>query len=289
MATEYQTHVANTADQRTLGFFQLSVPTSLAVESMCGIHPDIVPRPNRPPVLNYKEVWINLRTLYRNIVNSMSKDIADRISSMEVAQILYEEMGIIPDMLQHYAGVPVKVVYYFSNMNQLEKKYPEAELRKDSTSKQQHFTKIMGEAIKILLAEFKDLFLLFDDLPPGNAVKTLILTHVVYDLLAEKRFGDLHLIESHTGRIKPRVLWSSKYYEGKKLAAIPFTEELLQVFGDHETFSPMDHRLRKAIVEIAEKRNWSAMTTRARIIDNLNDLQNPAHLLKIKRLFNVLI
>jgi hypothetical protein len=289
MATDYQTQIANSADQRTLGYLPLSVPTALAIERLCGIHPDFPDEMNRPPMRAYKEVWVNLRTLFRNCLGSMSKDIAERISSTELAQILYEEMGIIPDMLQHYVGYPIKVTYYFSNLNQLERKYPEAELRKDSTPKQHHNHNRLQDVIKIFLAECKDQFLLFDDLPPGVAVKTIILTHIAYDLLAEKRFGELHLIESHTGRIKPKALFSSKYYEGKSLSMIPFTEELLQIFGDLDTFSPLDHRLRKAIVAIAEKRQWHALTTRARIIDNLNELQNPAHLLKVKRIFQVLV
>jgi hypothetical protein len=289
MAIEYQTQVANSADHRTLGVLPLSVPTALAIERLCGIHPDFPNEFHQPPVKAYKELWVNLRTLYRNCLGSMSKDIADRISSTEIAQIVYEEMAIIPDMLQHHVGYPVKVTYYFSKLNQLERKYPEAELRKDSTPKQHHNHQRLLEVMKILVAECRDQFLVFDDLPPGVAVKTLILTHVAYDLLAEKHFGELHLIESHTGKIKNRALWYTKMYEGKLLAQIPFTEELLQIFGDLETFSPLDHRMRKAILQIAEKRNWNAMTTRARILDNLNELPNPAHLLKVKKIFKVLI
>lgn len=288
MTPEYQTQVANTADQRTLGFFQLSVATSLAIESAVGIHPDLPP-PRSMPIRQFKEVWINLRTLYRNIMGAMSKDIAAAIAAPDVAQIMIEEMRIIPDMLGHYAGYPVTVKYYFNNLNRLEHKYPEAHLRKDTTPRQQQYTQTLGDVIKILLHNYPQEFMVVNDQLPGNAVSTLIITHVVYDLLSEKNFGNLVLLESHTGRIKPKALWYTKYYDGKTLSMIPFTEELLQVFGDIETFHPLDVKLRKAIIELATHRHWSSVTTRARIVDGINELKNPAHVLKLKKLYGVLI
>lgn len=288
MTTEYQTQVANTADQRTLGFFQLSVATSLAIESAVGIHPDLPP-PRSMPIRQFKELWVNLRTLFRNIHGAMSKDIAAQMHPVDFAQIMLEEMRIIPDMLQHYAGNPVKVVYYVNNLNRLEGKYPHAAIRQDSTPKQQLYTQTMKDAIAIMVKEVPDLFMVVNDTLPGFNANTLIITHVVYDLLSEKNFGDLVLLESHTGRIKPKALWYTKYYQGRDLSMIPFTEELLQVFGDLETFHPLDKNLRAAIVELATKRNWSSVTTRARIVDGINELPNPAHVLKMKQIFKVLV
>jgi hypothetical protein len=241
------------------------------------------------PILQFKEVWVNLRTLYRNIMGAMSKDVAAQIDPLEVTQILVEEMNIIPDMLREYASRPVKVVYYFNNLNQLERKYPEASIRKDSTQRQQQFTQTLGDVMRLMLKNCKDSFLAVDDMLPGNHEDTLIITHVVYDLLSERNFGSLTLLESHTGRIKPKALWSSKYYQGRDLSMIPFTEELLQVFGDLDIFHPMDVNLRKAIIELATRRNWSSVTTRARIVDGISELKNPAHVLKLKKIYKVLI
>jgi hypothetical protein len=279
---------ANTADGRALGFFQLSIATSLAIESAVGIHPDL-PRPESMPIRQYKELWVNLRTLYRNIVGAMPKDIAAQIHAVEIAQIMVEEMHILPDMLREYAGHPVKVVYYFNNLNKLESKYPEALLRKDNTPRQQQYTQTLGDVIKIMLADVKDLFMVVNDSLPGHAVNALIITHVVYDLLSDKNFGNLMLLESHTGRIKPKALWYTKYYQGRELSMIPFTEELLQVFGDLDTFHPLDVNLRKAIIELATHRRWSSVTTRARIVDGISELKNPAHILKLKKLYKVLV
>jgi hypothetical protein len=291
MTPEYQTQVANSADQRTLGFFQLSVATSLAIESAVGIHPDAPNRDSMPtlPVRNFKEVWINLRTLYRNIVGAMAKDIAESIDVMSLVQIMVEEMRIIPDMLHHYNGSPVKVVYYVNNLNRLENKYPEASLRTDNTPRQQQYTQMLKDVLTVMIREIPETFLVVDDALPGAGANALIITHIVYDLLSAKNFTNLMLLESHTGRIKSKALWYTKYYQGKTLSMIPFTEELLQVFGDHETFHPLDKNLRAAIIELANHRQWSSVTTRARILDGINELKNPAHVLKMKKIYKVFL
>lgn len=281
------TNYANSADGRALGYFQLSIATSLAIESAVGIHPDLPP-PRSMPIRQFKELRVNVRTLYRNVVGAMAKDIAATISSVEVAQIMLEEMNVIPDMLREYAGHPVKVVYYFNNMKNLELKYPEAEFRKDGTQKQQQFTQGLKDVLKLIAHHHREMIEVFDDKPPGNGVDTLIITHVAYDLLWYNNFGSLTLLESHTGKIKNKALWSSKYYQGTHLSMIPFTEELLQVFGDLEVFHPLDVKLRKAIIELAEKRGWSSVTTRARIVDGIGELPNPAHVLKMKKIYKVM-
>jgi len=284
---ETTVNYANSADGRALGAYPLSIATSLAIESAVGVHPDL-PKPRVMPIRQYKELWVNLRTLYRNVVGAMSKDIAASIHAIEIAQIMLEEMYHIPDILQHESGQPVKVVYYFNNMKYLVAKYPEASLRTDNTPRQQQATQTLGEVMHLLLQHHKDMVVLFDDKPPGNTVDTLIITNIAYDLLWASNFGSLTLLESHTGKIKTKPLWYTKYYSGKELSQIPFTEELLQVFGDTETFHPMDVNLRKAIIELAARRNWSSLTTRARIVEGIGELKNGAHVLKMKKVYKVL-
>lgn len=287
MNPEYQVTYANTADGRALGFFPLSIATSLAIESAVGIHPDL-PKPRSMPIRQFKEVWINVRTLYRNIMGAIPKDVAATIDFMSVAQIMVEEMAFIPDVLHEYSGNPVKVIYYLNNQNEIEKKYPEAEIRKDSTPKQQQFAQLLEDVLTVILKELPERIMVVNDRLPGSISDCLIITHVVYDLLSEKNFGSLTLLESHTGRIKPKALWYTKYYSGKELSMIPFTEELLQVFGDTDLFHPLDKNLRAAIIEVATRRNWSSVTTRARILDGIDELKNPAFILKMKRIYKVL-
>lgn len=279
---------ATSADQRALGQFPLSIATSLAIESSVGVHPDL-PTPSSMPIRQYDTLLINIRTLYRNIVGAIPKETITQITPTELAVICSEEMEAIPDVLREYAGRPVNVRYYFSNLRSLEKKYPHAVLRTDNTTKQKLYTEALGDMMRLLLKHKADTFKVFDDHLKGNGNgKTLIITHLAYDLLSANDFDSLTLLESHTGKIKPPALWYTKYYQGRDLAMIPFTEELLQVFGDTETFSPMDIGLRKALVELATRRKWSSATTRARIVDGISELKNPAYILKLKQMYGLL-
>jgi hypothetical protein len=58
---------------------------------------------------------------------------------------------------------------------------------------------------------------------------------------------------------------------------MPFREDLIQVFGDAETFKPMEIALRKALIAIATKKNWSNITSRESIERGISELQNPDH------------
>lgn len=281
---------ATSADQRALGQFNLSIATSLAIESAVGVHPDLPP-PSSMPIRRYNQLWVNLRTLHRNLMGALPKGVSEQITATEMAVLISEEMETIPDMLKQYGGtLSGGVVYYFSNLKDLNRKYPHAALREDNTVKQKLFTQGLEDFMRLMLKHKRDQFELYDDALKGNTFgKSAIITHLAYDLLSAKNFSDLTLLESHTGKFKPQALWHSKYFQGRDLSMIPFTEELLQVFGDTETFQPMDVNLRKAIVELATRRSWSSVTTRARIVAGIDELKNPAHILKLKQLYNVLI
>lgn len=280
------TNFSNSADGRAVGAFQLSIATSLAIEAAVGIHPDL-PKPSYPPIKDYKTLWVNLRTLFRNIMGALPKGIADTITPSEIAQIMHEEMQVIPDMLSEYKGQPVKVEYYFNTMKNVETDYPQASIRMDSTPKQKIYTQMLKDVMTIFNRDVKDTFVVHTGKMPTVTEKTLIITNIPHDLLMVGTPNLMHLLESHTGKIKPRALWYSKYYKGRELSHIPFTKELIQVFGDNETFHPMDSRLKSAIMELAEHRKWSSVTTRDRIVAGISELKNPAHVLKMKQIYGI--
>lgn len=290
--SDYQTTPAKTADHRSLGFFPLSVGTSLAVEGLVGIHPDLPP-PSSMPLKGYDEIWVNLRTLYRNIHHACDAGVQLDITPPEMTTLLLEEMEVLPDMLKEYNGRPFKVTYYYSDYKDFQIRYPHASLRVENTNKQKLYADLLHRSMGMMkqyLKNHPDTFKLYPDKITANTTtNTLILTNIAYDLLAYKNFGKLSLLESHTGKIKPSTQFYTKYYGGRDLPTIPFMVELMQVFGDTELFSPLDIRLRKAILEIAAKREWSAVTTRARVQLGLEELQNPAHKLLMKQIFHSVV
>lgn len=264
---------------RVKGQFPLSIATSLALESAVGIHPDIYPQPHEPPILKFTELWVNLRTLFRNFFNSLPKGLSETITPKEVYEGILEEMEIIPDVLRHYLDRRTpKVTYYLSKYKDLSKHYPKALLRTDTTEKQLHYSQLQDAVMTAFRHHQKDRFMEFDlKLKGSHAGRTAIITHYAYDLLSHKEFSGLTLLESHTGAFKPSSKWYTKYHGGTGLAMMPFREDLIQVFGDAEIFKPMGISLRKALIEIATKRHWSSVTSRAAIETGINDLDDKAH------------
>jgi hypothetical protein len=262
--------------ERVVGQYPLSVATSLALEGANGVYPEREETP--PPILKYDELWVNLRTLFRNFIGSLDKTTASLIGGYESAEVIAEEMEMIPTVLQE-SNPNCKVHFYVSNYERMEQKYPRAVIRRDTTPKQRVFTATQDDCIRKLLEHHKgqpNLSVFDRKLKHPSSVhsKVLMITHYAYDLLSAKEFKELALLESHTGAIKPKALWYTKYNQGKELVMIPFREDLLQVFGDAETFSPMDIRLRKEILEVANKYNWSQITTLDRIRLTIESMPN---------------
>lgn len=262
---------------RMLGQFPISIATSLAIESACGIHPDL-PKPSHVPLLDYNEIWINIRTLIRNFMGALDKEIAAMMLPSPLADSIMQEMTTIQQVVSEYSRQRVKIVFYISHYEDLTKKYKHAILRQDNTEKQKMYTAIVEAVLEIMNKAHPELMEIYSlKLIPKKPPKALIITHYAYDLLSRLSFEKLMLLESHTGKMKPFSQWYQKYYNGKDLQLIPFREDLIQVFGDNETFRPMDIKLRKAIIDVAIKYKWSSVTTRDRIAQTIQSMPNKLH------------
>jgi len=266
--------------ERTIGQYPISVGTSLAIESAMGIHPEIEVK--FQPIKQYGEFWINLKTLYRNMMGSLQADAAQLVLGVPVGDELQLEMDRIDSIIASESDC--QVIYYVCNYTRMDQRYPHARIRVDSTPRQKQFTQTMKEAIQHLLMletkpagqQHESRMKVFDvTLKPTERTKTLILTHVPLDLCSYKHFGELALLESHTGAIKEKAQWYTKYLNGKELARIPFREDLLQVFGDHELFHPYPIENRKQLIAVAEKYSWTPLTTTEKIRYTLDFLLNP--------------
>lgn len=280
---------------RAISAFPVSVGTSLALESIAsGEYPPIDPNrkiPNQVIISNYDEMWINLHTLFRNFIGSMDRTYVPRLAADEVLNVLLEEMEIISEVISTASFSNTKMVYYACTYESLNSPilYKFSRLRVDTTDMQKFLTKLFTDTIKALIKTQKeskdlekfDIRFLDSELkkPIKDTIiiknKGLIITHKAFDLLSHVNFSVLDLLESHTGVLKPREMWYTKFYQGKELSRIPFCNGMLQVFGDSETFSPMDIKLRKDIIDLAEKYKWTQVTTREKIRDNIAYLKNP--------------
>jgi len=263
---------------RTLGSFPLSIGTSIALESVFGIKSEVFQQPQKKVIQNYSEFWFNLKTLFRNLYGSVERNKLSELTHQEMSDALYHEMEIIVDLVNQYSFGGTKVIFYVSNYKDLASRYRLAQIRTDTTPQQLRLAEMQNRTLKEILkygnvpgSETK----VFDlQLKAGGIAKTLILTHIAYDLVSYSNFGALTLIESHTGALKERDKWHTKYNNGKELSFIPFCEGLLPVFGDSELFRPLNKDSREAIIGVAQKYRWSSVTTVDKIRYGINTLQN---------------
>jgi hypothetical protein len=256
-----------------MGQFPLSIPTSLALEGAIGIYPEKETHINVLP--DYDEMWINLRTLFRNLMGSMKSEEAAAVTPTPVAEALMSEIEHLESIVKERSANRIHLVFYVSNYKGLEQKYPRAYIRKDSTPKQLIRTEIQKKAIQHLLDLLKeqgghDVRVFEQKLKTAKPTKALIITHYAYDLFVHPQFAQLELLESHTGAIKPKSQWYTKFVDGKTLPMIPFREDLIQIFGDAETFSPWPIKHRRQLIELAEKHHWTQLTTKSLIDYNLS-------------------
>lgn len=267
---------------RTMSSFPISIGTSLCLESLGkGPNPYYDPEreiPNNIQITDYEEIWINLFTLFRNITSALEKDGFNRVMPHDLKDTLESEVEIIKAIIEQMSFGQTKAIFYASDYSNLNKHYPFASLRVDTTDRQKVFTSLLTNTINLYYkSQVKsDSLLHFNlKLKPKKASKAIIITNYAFDLLSHSEFTSLDLLESHTGILKNRSLWYTKFQNGKMLARIPFNEMFLQVFGDSQLFHPMDRKLREAVLEVSEKNNWASNTTRDRIKLGIDQIQNP--------------
>lgn len=264
--------------ERTISGFPLSIGTSLAFESI--FKPMLVPYdpqreiPNEIKIIEYQQIWINVYTLFRNLAGAIEKQLFISTTPEEFSQTLHQEIDVIRSLLVNEGlNVCQPVFYYASYKSIYTNQHKSVELRKDTTKNQLLNVSKYQDTIKAFNILYPDELLEIDyKLKPEKPNKALIITHVPYDLLSYKYFKNLFLVESHTGVLKPRELWYTKYYvlPQADMSILPFNRRLLKIFGDHVMFAPMDIRLRREIMTVAIQRKWTNMTTDEKIIQDLN-------------------
>lgn len=267
---------------RTTSAFAVSVGTSLALESIFyseapSIDPDRA-IPQKVDITDYQEFWINVLTLFRNAHGSLTKEGSAKVLPREMIQIMEDEVEIISSIVSQQSNNRVKVVFYACSYQDFESKYPHARVRKLTTDNQKSYYALQLATMNGFLKDHQNdpNFKIFKDkLKTETKPKALLLSHIPYDLLSEKQFRELHLIESHTGLLRKPSSWYTKYYDGKNLPPMPFNEGLLQVFGDRETFSVMDLKLKRELIELAKECRWTPATTRDKLKYDITKLKNP--------------
>ena len=272
--------MSNPLHNRTCSGFPLSASTGLAFESLFKPRQEVldVERENNKkiPITDYKIFWINVQTLIRNIINATTKDDMFFVKPEHMYETVLEEMETIESILKEEGAGLLKPHFYFNNYSNLVPARNELiKPRSDSTPNKQKIAFLVENVKATLPKERKDI-ISFQYLREYGQPRSLMLSSFVPDLLKERFFSRLDLLESHTGKLKAKHQWNSKYYSipNDSLDRLPFCLPLLYIFGDNALLSPMPIKIRKAVLELSRKRQWNPLTTVNKVHSDFTRLED---------------
>lgn len=248
--------------ERETGTIPLSIGTALAFESLFGIHPDQSKHSVNTKTIN--EVWVNIRTLVRNLYSAVPSAKVTELDLNASVELLYSEIELFPVIMEQYKQ-NITVRPYVSSLIDFEYAFPKAKHKHPKTPRQisyQFFEDYVTKGLYDLLKQNKADFIEINKRPERTTKTVALLTHYPHELLWKEQFNRLLLLESHTGRIKPYNEWYTKLHNFKKeYRPIPFNKFTLQVFGDNVLIDPQNRTIKGQLLQLAESRKWSPMTT----------------------------
>lgn len=269
--------LARKVAEREKGEAPLSIGTSLALESLGGFGEF----PNEsPPIHKHDELWVNLRTLFRNCFNAIERTVRTELMATDLVNGLIDDIQVLLSTIELRSVGRMNVIFYLNSFKSFTKEFPNGKWRELSTPKQIFEHDLEEKTLKLFMKDFQESigvdvkeFNVKITAKSGNAV---ILTHYPTDLLWRSSFQQLTLLESHTGALKSRAEWYTKLTGGKRYNRIPFNRMTMQVFGDGNLlFSSMSPKIKNRILEIAESDDWTPVTTDEKVRHSINKLYDP--------------
>lgn len=267
-------------NERTLGYFPISISTSLAFEGLFGYHPELPQQinPEKPLYLEYDKVCINVRTLIRNVLGSFETDARKRLTPKRVLGITKSEIVVIEEFLRTETNGNLIPWFYIDTQPRLNQRFGKANFRNPSTENQLAEFAIEKYVLESLLtdSQYKQINKVEHDFPLDVTANALIITHHPVDLLNQYKFNRLAILESHTGKVKVRTDWYTKLKTlPREVTNVPFNKFTLQMFGDGTMFAPMPIKLRRYVIDIATKYKWNTTTSKDKIISDCKSERDP--------------
>lgn len=249
---------------RTQSGFPVSIGTGLSLETLFtpiqDVYDDTREVKNIPDLGVYTVYIFNVSTLLRNLINAISYKDLVMIPISDIHEALLEEIEFLTN---YFASSQINIKFYINNYAFVHNAYKEGDkLRKSTTDKQLYTDSIFNYCLDRLKKE-DDVQSFSKDIKYNKTDSALIFTHVPFDLLSYTNFVKLDLLESHTGLIKTRKDWNTKYYPipNKDMSFLPFMEYLLVTFGDHVMFKPDPINKRLEVYEAMKKKNVNPLTS----------------------------
>lgn len=271
------------------GFYPVSIGISLALERLNGVGEFAKEKPLTTKETGYykecKYLLINLRSIYRSIFSSWNVIVSDP-SAKELAEAVEKEVDVIRILFKTQMDTDVRPLFYHMSYNDLPSVLPFARLRALRTDLQEKRKLLEDNTYGLLTQDFIDKIEKWDCGVKGDFPTCLMLTHMPVDLLSRKRFTELYLLESNTGRIKARDEWASKLIKKPEdQAFIPFNKMTLTVFGDfNKLITSYTPSAKKTLLAMATSNNWSPYSTKDRIKDTLDRERDAPFAMQLKRM-----
>ena len=273
--------VPNLLDRATSGF-PLSISTGLAFESLFpprqAVYDPNRAIPKQVDIRQYTQLWINMDTLFRNMLDAGGKIAVSNTGYKETSTVLYDEMETIANMLANEGQGFLTPVFYSCDYQHALASIPRAfSLRQHTLPGQMLIENLRKKTMKELGNLRSDIKSFSTGIRIGVKERALILTHQPYDLLAKRFFGKLDLLESNTGRLKTSLTWNTKYYPipDADMKILPFNRPLLMALGDKPLIQPWPLKIRRQIMETAVRGKWTPLTTLDKVMLDLRLTLHP--------------
>ncbi|QBP07456.1 hypothetical protein HOV30_gp030 [Erwinia phage Derbicus] len=258
--------------------YPMSIATSLAFEGLLHTGEHAADK-GEPPVHSFRAIFVNVRTLFRNVYNAFEDKKAELDADIALAAI-EEDVKAIRETVAAVSPSTI-CVFYLCQYKTINKEFPQAKFKNPSTPNQTHYNSVEMDVYRRVVKDELFEAKLFD-VEISNNVDTVCLTHLPIDLLWQKNFPKLALLESHTGKVKGQLEWYTKL--NGKPENVPFNKATLTLYGDGVMFAPEDLKSRRVLEKVAAKFSWNQSTTMSRIKSTLRIANEPFLIEYIDRL-----
>jgi hypothetical protein len=255
--------------ERDIGQLPVSIGTSLAFEGILGIHPNPPKQPT--DTKSVREIWVNLRTLARNLHSAMTTENSAKLNLDNAVEVLLDETRVLPVAFTQMGG-KARIRYYIASKDAIKWRFPKANHKVARTPKQMAYEfyerYVSIELLNRMKAEQIPV-MEFDTKPEPADGTVALLTHFPHELLWKIHFTRLLLLESHTGKLKTYNTWYTKLNGITEETPMPFTDYTIQVFGDGTVLDSQPKAIRGQLKQLAKDRRWTGITTQDKIYHDI--------------------
>lgn len=267
----------NPLHSRTISGFPLSIGTGIAMETLFTPRQEVYDPErivsSKIKVGSYQELFVNVLTLIRNAYGSCTPSMVNSVTPMDMVEIIMQEIDLIKDLLSNEGQGFTIPTFYFNDYKTLFKKDDRIFKRREDKTELQRKVRFVFEKTKDILTRQDENIKLYSlNIKSEGGKKSLLFTHIAADLLSYNSFEDLELLESHTGKVKKRTEWNTKYNicGDENLGRFPFCRQLLSCFGDKSLIVPITIKARKEIIEVGKKLRWTPATSASKVAGDLS-------------------